>query len=96
VIFQIQSLFLLFLISVSTNLSQTLTSNYTPKGIGIYLEKSTALDTLPKPNLPLVVTVNYLLIYFFQDTSKSKALLILDFKVASPTLVEAPITADKF
>lgn len=67
-----------------------MTSNYIPKGIGIYLEKSTALEAFPNPSFPLAVTVNYLLIDFFQETSKSKAWFILDFKVAPLNLVEAP------
>jgi len=63
--------------------------------MGIYLEKSTALAPFPNPSFPLVVTVNVLLIAFFQESSKSNLLFILDLTVASFTLVEAPKEADK-
>lgn len=56
--------------------------------------KSTDLLRFPNPNFPEAVAVNYLLSFFFQDNSKSKALFNLVFKVASPTLAEAPKVAD--
>jgi len=62
--------------------------------MGTYLEKSTALAPFPKSKAPEAATVNYLLIDFFHPNYNSNLLLILALTVASPTLVEAPKTAE--